>query len=60
MCGSYNISNGRKEGLKSALRGMDRCDLDLGVFQEIKFTNRVNTQDFAVYRFLTYDVCDIR
>ena len=34
--GSYNIHNGRNEGLKSVLRVMEQANLDLGFLQETK------------------------
>ena len=31
--GTYNIRNGRNEGLESALRGMSQANMDLDIFQ---------------------------
>ena len=36
--GTYNIRNGRKGGLESALRGMSQANMDLGILHETKIT----------------------
>ena len=45
--GTYNICNGRNGGLKSALRGMSQANMDLGIFQETKFTDGIYTRGSA-------------
>ena len=52
---TYNIRNGRNRGLKSALRGMAQANIDLGVFQETKCTNRIYTRELAGYRVVATD-----
>ena len=42
---TYNIRNGRKGGLESALRGMSQANMGLGILQETKTTNGVYTRD---------------
>ena len=37
--GTYNIRNGGKGGLESALRGMSQANMDLGILQETKITS---------------------
>ena len=39
--GTYNIRNGRKGGLESALRGMSQANMDLGILQDTKITNGI-------------------
>ena len=39
--GSYNIRNGRNDGLESALLGMSQVNINLGVFQYINVTGRL-------------------
>ena len=48
--GTYNIRNGRKGGLASALRGMFQANMDLGIFQETKCTDGIYTRESAGYR----------
>ena len=38
---TYNIQNGRNRGLKSDLRGVSQANMDLGIFQENKFTDGI-------------------
>ena len=40
--GTYNTRNGRSRGLKSALCRMFQANMDLGVFQETKFTKGIH------------------
>ena len=53
--GTYNIHNGRNKGLESTLRGMSQSDKDLGIFQEIKLTDRVYTCGSSGYSIVTMD-----
>ena len=53
--GTYNISNGRNGGLDSALRGMAKDNMDLGTFQDTKFTDRIYTRDSAGYCIVATD-----
>ena len=53
--GTYNIRNVRNGGLESALRGMAQANIDLGVFQETKCTNRIYTRESAGYRVVVTD-----
>ena len=41
--GTYNIYNGRNGGLELVLRGMSQANMDLGIFQETKVTDRIYT-----------------
>ena len=54
--GSYNIRNGRKRGLKLALRRMSQANLDLDIFQETKTTDGVYTCWLDGYRIFSTDV----
>ena len=47
--GTYNIQNGRNEGLESALRGVSQANMDLGIFQETKVTDGAYTRGSAGY-----------
>ena len=42
--GTYNICNGRNEGLESELRGMSQVNMDLGIFQETGVTDSICTR----------------
>ena len=42
--GTYNIRNGRNRGLELALREMSQANMDLGIFQETKVTDRIYTR----------------
>ena len=53
--GTYNIRNGRNRGLESAIRGMAQANMDLGVFQETKFTEGIYTRESAGYRVVATD-----
>ena len=53
--GTYNIRNGRSGGLESALLGMAQANIDLGVFQETKCTDRIYTRESAGYRVVATD-----
>ena len=48
--GSYNIQNGRNVGLESALSGIAKDNIFLGVFQETNITGGIYTQYSAGYR----------
>ena len=50
--GTYNIRNRMNGGLESALRGMAKSNIDLGVFQETKCTNGIYTRELAGYRVI--------
>ena len=52
---TYNIRNGRKGGLKSALRGMSQANMDLSILQETKITNGVYTRGAAGYKVIATD-----
>ena len=54
--GTYNIRNGRKGGVESALRGMSQANMDLGILQETKITNGVYTRGSAGYKVIATDV----
>ena len=41
--GTYNIRNGKRGVLESALRRISQANMDLGIFQETKITNSVYT-----------------
>ena len=49
---TYNVRSGRNGGLESALRAMDACGVDLGLFQETKLTNDVYTRNSSGYSVL--------
>ena len=53
--GTYNIRNGRNGGLDSALRGMSQANMDLGIFQETKCTDKIYTRESAGYRVVATD-----
>ena len=53
--GTYNIGNGRNGGLESALRGMAKANIDLGVFQETKCTDGIYTRESTGYRVVATD-----
>ena len=53
--GTYNIRNGRKGGLASALRGMFQANMNLGIFQETKCTDGIYTRESAGYRGVATD-----
>ena len=54
--GTYNIRNGHNRGLASALRGVSYANLDLGIFQDTKITDRVYTCKSVGYSGVTVDV----
>ena len=54
--GTYNIRNRRNGGLELALRGMSQANMDLGIFQETKCTDRIYTRESARYRVVATDV----
>ena len=43
--GTYNIQNRRNSGIESALREMAQTNLDLGVFQKTKVTDRLHMRN---------------
>ena len=53
--GTYNIRNGWNGRLESVLRGMAQANIDLGVFQETKCTDRMYTRESARYRVVATD-----
>ena len=53
--GTYNIWNGWNGGLEAALRGMEQANLDVGILQDTKFTDRVYTRASAGYRVVATD-----
>ena len=48
--GTYNIWNSRNRGLEYALRGISQANMDLGVFQDTKLTNRIYTCESSGYK----------
>ena len=46
---TYNIRNGHNGGLESSLRGVSQANMDMGIFQETKFTDRIYTRRSAGY-----------
>ena len=48
--GSYNIRNRRNGGMESALRVMAQANMDLGIFQETKYMDRIYNQTRLVDR----------
>ena len=53
--GTYNIRNRRNGGLESALRGMDQANMDLGIFQGGKCTDKIYTRESAGYSVVATD-----
>ena len=53
--GTYNIRNGQNGGLESALRGMSQAKMELGIFQETKFTEGIYTRESARYLVVATD-----
>ena len=47
--GTYNIRNGRNGGLELALREISQASMDMGIFQETNFTDRIYTRGLAKY-----------
>ena len=47
---TYNILNGRYGGLQYALRVMSQANVDLGVFQETKFTKGIYPRELGGYQ----------
>ena len=52
---TYTIRNGRKGGLEVALRGMSQANMDLGILQETKLTDRIYTRRSAGYSIVAMD-----
>ena len=50
---TYNIRNGWNGGLDAALRVMGQANVDVGVFQDKKLTDRIYTWGLARYRVNT-------
>ena len=48
--GTYNIRNRRTGGLDLALQGTAQANIDLGIFQETKCTDKIYTRKSAGYR----------
>ena len=53
--GTYNICNDRNGGWESALRVMSQSNMDLGIFQETKFTDSIYTRGSAGYSIVPTD-----
>ena len=53
--GTYNIRNGRNGGLELALRGISQANMDLGILQEIKFTDGIYTKEPSGYCVVATD-----
>ena len=53
--GTSNIRNRRNVGLESALRGMSQANMDLGIFQDTKFTDGIYTRESARYHVVATD-----
>ena len=53
--GTYNIRNGRNGGLEYALHGMYQANMNLGVFQETKFTKRIYTRESSSYEVVAME-----
>ena len=53
--GTYNIRNGQKGGLETALRGMSQANMDLGILQETKLTDGIYTRGSAGYSVIATD-----
>ena len=54
--GTYKICNGRNGGLESALRGMSQANMDLGIYQETKVTDSIDTRGLAGYSVVATDM----
>ena len=55
LIGTYNIRNRRNGVLESALRVMAQANMDLGIFQETKCTDRIYTRESAGYSVVATD-----
>ena len=53
--GTYNIRNGRNDGLDTALRRMSQANMDLGILQEKKLTDGIYTRGSAGYSVVATD-----
>ena len=53
--GTYNIRNGRKGELETALQGMSQANMDLGILQETKLTDFIYTRGSAGYSVIATD-----
>ena len=54
--GSYNIRNGQNGGIESALRGVSKANLDLGVLQETNITDGIFNHRSSGYIIVAMDV----
>ena len=52
---TYNIRNGRKGGLESGLRRIYQFNMDLGIFQDTKVTDRIYTRGLNGYSVVATD-----
>ena len=53
--GIYNIRNRCNGGLESVLRRMSQDNMDMGIFQETKVTDRIFTRGLAGYSIVATD-----
>ena len=53
--GTYNIRNDRNRGMESELWLMAQANMDLGIFQEKKCTEKIYTRESAGYRAVAMD-----
>ena len=53
--GTYNIRNRRNGGLESVLRGMYQANMDLGISQETKVTDVIDTRRLDGYSVVKTD-----
>ena len=53
--GTYNIRNGRNDGLEAALQGMSQANMNLGILQETKLTDGIYTCGSAGYSVVATD-----
>ena len=52
---TYNICNGRNRGLESSLREVYQSNMDLGIFQDTKFTDVIYTHRSDGYSVIATD-----
>ena len=52
---TYNIRNSRTGGVGVGTPGMSQANMDLGILQETKITNGVNTRGSAGYKVIATD-----
>ena len=53
--GTYNMRNGRKRGLESAIWGMAQANMDMGIFQDTKCTDGIYTRESDGYSVAATD-----